>query len=531
MSQIYFRRLRGWRFFLFNVALGFGHVVVLSNVGGYTVAVPHVAGNLGGVYPSFATWATTDFLIGLALGFPIARWLTGRFGDYHVFMAAFVIYALASFFCAVSETLWLFLPARIILGFAAGVSLPVGQTLLLNEYPERTRLIGLSIWGVFTVMPFTIGIPLGGWFAEHVGWRYLFYTNIPIALAVAGVTGSLLYGRRFNRRVTRFDGVGFALLVVVLFGIQTILNQGNDFDWFASSFLFAIAVILAVATPCLIFWELGERRPAIEIRLFTYRNFAIASLCSTLGFLIIQGLLVALFVGQLQLLLGYSSSLAGLVYMIMIPLSAPMVALAHILCKGVDARLLVCLNFAGFSVILCWMGLFDDPGDFDQIFWPMLFLGFFVGMFFAPLGMLALHGLPEGQLLRAAEELALLRTAAGGFGIALQGVVQFRRAPFHQLELADHFGGRRFPSLDLLHQFSIRLENSGLTPEMAKSWLGHLIKSRAALLGLNDAFLLASFIFFVMGALVWLARPAHVAYATGADELRELRAEELTEQP
>jgi DHA2 family multidrug resistance protein len=66
---------------------------------------------------------------------------------------------------------------------------------------------------------------------------------------------------------------------------------------------------------------------------------------------------------------------------------------------------------------------------------------------------------------------------------------------------------------------------------MAKSQLGALIKQYAALLALNDAFLLASFVFLGLAALVWLARPTHVAYATRAEELRALRAEELTEQP
>ena len=98
---------------------------------------------------------------------------------------------------AVSETLWLFLPARILLGFAGGVTLPVGQALLLDEYPERKRLLGLGIWGVFTLMPFTVGIPLGGWVNEHLGWRCLFYSNIVDALIVASVTGALLYGRGF----------------------------------------------------------------------------------------------------------------------------------------------------------------------------------------------------------------------------------------------------------------------------------------------------------------------------------------------
>ena len=137
-----------------------------------------------------------------------------------MFIAAFIIYALASFLCGVSESLWLFLPARIVLGFAGGLSLPIGQALLVNEYPERIRSVGLGIWGVFTLMPFTIGIPLGGWFAENLGWRFLFYSNIAVALTVAAVTGSLLYGRGFHRRITRFDSIGFILLALVLGGIQ-----------------------------------------------------------------------------------------------------------------------------------------------------------------------------------------------------------------------------------------------------------------------------------------------------------------------
>jgi DHA2 family multidrug resistance protein len=190
-----------------------------------------------------------------------------------------------------------------------------------------------------------------------------------------------------------------------------------------------------------------------------------------------------------------------------------------------------CLNFLGFAFTLFWIGLFDDPSYFDRIFWPMLFLGFFLGTFFAPLAVLTLHGLPSRQLLRAAEEAALFRIVAGGFGIAFETVVQFRRTPFHQLDLADHFGGRRFASIDLLQQLSTKLEVFGLSADMAQSQLGALINQQAALLALNDAFLLASFVFLGLAALVWLARPTHVAYATRAQELRDLRAEELTEQP
>jgi len=153
-----------------------------------------------------------------------------------------------------------------------------------------------------------------------------------------------------------------------------------------------------------------------------------------------------------------------------------------------------------------WIGLFDKEGYFDQIALPIVFFGFSLAAFFAPLSALAIHGLPDARLLRAAEELTLLRTVAGAFGIALQGVVIFRRAPFHQLNLADHFGGRRFAALDLLSQFSDKLQALGFSADMARSPMGLLIHQEATLLALNDAFLLGAYIFIALAAFVWLAR-------------------------
>ncbi|MGH6864388.1 MAG: MFS transporter, partial [Methylocella sp.] len=86
--------LRGWRFLLLNVATGLANVVVLSNVPGYTILAPYAAANLQGVTPSFGTWGTTDHMIGMALGFPIARWLAARYGDYRVYGATLVLYAI-----------------------------------------------------------------------------------------------------------------------------------------------------------------------------------------------------------------------------------------------------------------------------------------------------------------------------------------------------------------------------------------------------------------------------------------------------
>lgn len=531
MAIFFAERLHGWRFGLLNIVLAVGHMTVLFNAGAYISLMPHVAGDLGGVKPSFGTWAQTDFMIALALGFPLSRWLSGKYGAYRVWVAAFILYAFASYLCAISKTLLLFLPARILLGFVGGITLPVGQNLLLDEYPEHLKLLGLGFWGLIGIMPFTVSFSIGGLIADEMGWRYLFYLNIPIAIIVAAITDSLLAGRRYDRSHSRFDFIGFVLLAIILGGIQTILNQGNDFDWLDSTFLSVVTALVIIALSLFVVWELGERHPALDISLFTNRNFAIGVICSSVGFLLIQGILSLLIV-QLQVLLGYSSYLASMVFFPTVLLAVPVTIALHSLSVRVDVRLLASLNFLGFAGIWYWIGLFDDPGSFDQIFWPMLLLGFFLGSFFVPLTRLTVHGFSATKEQRAAEEAGLLRIVAGAFGITLQGVLLFRRAPFHQLHLADNFGGRRFASLDLLNEFSTRLKADGLAPEVVNDQLALIIKQQAAILAMSDAFLLTSYFFVGLAGLIWFARPVYLhPYRKDSKEIEAVRAEQLMEEP
>lgn len=239
-----------------------------------------------------------------------------------------------------------------------------------------------------------------------------------------------------------------------------------------------------------------------------------------------------MFIVQLQVLLGYSSFLASMVFLPMILLAAPVTVAMHCLTIDMDARLLASLNLLGFASVWYWIGLFDKAGSFDQIFWPMLLLGFFLGSFFVPLTRLTLYGLSGRKELRAAEESGLLRIAAGAFGITLQGVLLFRRTPFHQLHLANNFGGRRYASLDLLQQFSARLKAAGVADDAIDNKLLLVIKQQAGLLAMNDAFLLTGYLFAGLAVLVWLAHPVYPHPHPGRSrEINDLRAEELMEEP
>lgn len=523
-------RCLGWHFILLNLVLGLAHIVVLFNAGSYVALEPHAAGGLGGVFVSFGRWAQTNFMIALALGFPLARWLSDRYGEPRVFSAAFLAYAVASVCCATAGGIEAFVSARVLLGLAGGVTLPLSQSLLIKEYPDHLKSLGLAIWGLFTLLPFTLGLVTGGWLADHWGWRTLFFLNIPLAISIAALAAALFHGRRHEVRHEPVDLVGYVLLFMIFGSFQSMLNGGNDFDWFDDPLLQGLLVVVIVAVPVWIVWELGERRPAMDLRLFAHRNFSIGLLCLGLGFFSIQGLL-ALLVVQLQLLLGYSSELAGLVFLPMILLGMPLIAVMHEVAKRLDVRWLACLNSVGFAATFYWIGLFDDPHSYDQIFWPMVLEGVFLGSFFTPLTVLTLHGLSGEQMLRAAETANILRLAFGGMGITWQGIVLFRRLPFHQLQLSDHFGGRISASYDALNQFMAKLEALGFEPAMIERKVHLTIKQAAGILALNDAFLLSSYLCLGIAALVWFAHSSRVPVLKQVEAVRELQAEELMKQP
>ena len=501
MQTVYPKKLRGWRFVLFNVCLGLSHALVLFNAGAYIAMLPRVAAGLS-IPPSFATWTQTDYMIGLALGFPIGNWLSRRVGEYRSFVWAFVVFGMASLICAYCHSLYGFLGARIVLGFSGGITLPIGQSMILKEYPDRIKTVGIGLWSLFTLTPFTFGPLYGGWIADNLGWRWLFKVNVSLALAISGILAALLYKRGVLGVRRRFDTVGFVLLAVSMFSFQTLLNQGNDWDWGNSDFLVGLMVLTFASLAYWIVWELGCRNPFLDIQLFSHRNFALGTTVVFLGFLFFQGLLSLLIV-QLQLSLGYSSYLAALVFLPMVVFGKPIGSIYHNITRQFDARFLASLNLLGFAAVYFWLSRFDHLTDYAQLFWPKLVEGIFLGTFFLPLTTLLLHGLPAERQWRAIELAGMLRIAAGAFGISLQGIVFYQRAPFHFTRFSESH-----TAFDTSFNEAVdRLGTAGFAESTVYAKYAQLGRQQSAILAMNDAFWIAGWVFTGLAVFVWLAYP------------------------
>ena len=198
------RTLTGIPFFFLNFGLLLGNILVLFNTGAFASVSLHATGDLG-VSPSHAGWMQTYYFISLALALPISSWLAAAVGEVRLYLAAMIAMTLASLLCAVTGDLFWFLFGRALQGFFGGLTIPLSQTLLMREYPESTKSFAVSLWSIAALSPFTLGPAAGGWIADHLGWRWLFYLNIPLPLLAAALAWALLFDRQSQQRKMPFD--------------------------------------------------------------------------------------------------------------------------------------------------------------------------------------------------------------------------------------------------------------------------------------------------------------------------------------
>jgi len=152
---------------------------------------------------------------------------------------------------------------------------------------------------------------------------------------------------------------GSVLAAVALFGAQTLLNQGNDLDWMDSGWLLGLVIAVGLAVGRLVLRARTTAQPFLALGLLARRNVAIGAAGLTLGFLCFQGLLSLLIV-QCQLVLGYSSALAGLMFLPLFVLAKPGAWLAQALSRRFDARWLASANLAGFAMVYFWISRYDN---------------------------------------------------------------------------------------------------------------------------------------------------------------------------
>ncbi|MDB5355439.1 MAG: family multidrug resistance protein [Phycisphaerales bacterium] len=402
------------------------------------VALPHIAGSLSASNDE-ATWVLTSYLVSNAIVLPATGWLSGFFGRKRFLVSCIALFTIASGFCGVATSLPMLIVARILQGAGGGALQPISQAVLLESFPPAKRGVAMGIFGMGVVVAPIIGPTLGGWITDNYTWRWVFYINLPIGILAIIMAQIFIEDPPYIRagRRGRIDLVGLGLLALWVACLQTMLDKGQEEDWFSSRFIQILAALTAVGLVAFVTWELITPDPIVNLRIFSDRNFAVGTALMTVMGAVLYGAitLLPLF---LQTLMGYSATQSGLTVSPRGLGSLVAMVLVGRLVGIIDGRLLIALGFAGLGYSLVLFGNLNLDISPQNIFWPNILNGLGTAFVFVPLTTMTMGTLRNEQMGGATGIFNLLRNLGGGFGIATVTTMLARRAQAHQFYLVGH---------------------------------------------------------------------------------------------
>lgn len=487
--------LTGTKLILAAILIGMGNFLVVLDTTIANVSIPHIAGSLG-VSVTQATWVITSYAVAEAITVPLSGWLARRFGGQRVFISAYLAFAVLSLLCGLSGTLGMLIAGRVLLGLAGGMIIPLSQTLLLRIFPPEKAAVATIIWAMTTTVAPIAGPILGGTLSDNVGWEWIFFINVPIA--AAGGLGLLYLFRGQIETVIKghIDMVGLALLVIWVGALQIMLDEGRNHDWFAATEIQILAVIAAIGFAAFLIWELTEKHPIINLRIFRHRGFVASAMTYPVAFgaFFATVVLIPLW---LQQNMGYTATWAGYAIAfigIFAVLTSPIIGKAA---EKIDPRLIVSIGLMGLGLISVYRMGFTPDMTFLQMAWPMLMTGPFLMMFFIPMTGICMASVDREEQADAAGISNFMRTLGGAFAASLVQTGWTSAARQNQTEL-----------VGAMTQGQATIDGmmaDGMSHESATAMLSGMVEGQSVMLATLNMFAAIAMCFALGAVLIWFA--------------------------
>ncbi len=399
------------------------------------VSLPHIAGNLS-VSQDESTWVLTSYLVSNAVILPISGWIASKVGRKRFYMACVIIFTTSSFLCGIAPSLGLLIFFRVIQGLGGGGLGPSEQAILADTFPPAKRGMAFAVYGMAVVLAPAIGPTLGGFITDHFSWRWIFFINVPVGMVSLFLTNRLVtdppHIRLAKERTGGIDYIGLGLIAVGLGCLEIVLDKGQEDDWFASPFIFAMSVVAGVTLLSFVLWERKQKNPVVDVNMFKSRTFAISNLMMlTLGIVLFGS--TVLLPQYTQVIMGYSAQQAGMALSpggFMVILLLPFVGF---LVSRVDARYMIGFGFLAMTLALFYMtGHLYEGMDFRTAVKLRILQSIGMPFLFIPINTLVYAGVAPQKFNTVSGIVNLSRNMGGDIGIAFVTTLVARRVQFHQ---------------------------------------------------------------------------------------------------
>ena len=492
----------------FTAMLGTFMEVVDTSVA--NVAMPHMAGTFSAGVDEI-TWVITSYLVANAIVLPITGWLGNYFGRKRLYLFCLVTFTLASLGSGAAPSLWFLIVMRVIQGLSGGAMVPMSQAILLESFPKEEHGKAMAIFGVGVVFGPIIGPTLGGYITDTWNWPWIFYINVPVGILALVLGWLFIEDPEYMKRPEgRVDYASFAFIALGLGSLEVVLNRGERYDWFDSSFIKFFAALTLIGIALFIWRSFTADNPLVDLHVFKNREFATGSL---LIFLVGFGLYGSFVMLPLfaQNMLGYTATWAGLILSPGGFSSLLAMVIVGRLVGVVDVRPLVFIGVA-LNILSVWLLRFVnlDVG-FSYLMTSRIIQGFGLGFLFVPITVAAYARITPQRMGAATGLFNLLRNEGGSIGIALSTTLLAQRAQFHQLRLVEHLNPFNPAYAQELGAIAKGLfPQAGLDPtsvnQLATGVLYGQVQRQAFASAFVDVFWMLTLMFVAMLPLVFLLR-------------------------
>jgi EmrB/QacA subfamily drug resistance transporter len=394
--------------------------MLMLDIAVVNTALPKIASDLdAGI--SGLQWVVDAYTVALAAVVLTSGSIADRLGRRRVFAGGLVLFTLSSLWCAVATNIEMLDVARAVQGVGGAILFATSLSLLADAFPgweERSK--ALAVYGATIGASFAVGPAVGGALTSYVGWRSVFYVNVPVGIAVLAATYRWVRESR-DPNARRIDWAGQTALIGGLFLLVLALLRGNGDGW-GSPAIVAELTGAAVLLAAFVAIEARVRQPMLPLGLFRTKEFTGAQVAA----FSISASFFAIFLYTtlyLQQILGLSPIEAGLVYLPCTVLIFFVSGASAQLLQKVSAGALIVVGLAFVAIGLA-LGLLATATSSWAMLIPSLMVGGLgTGLFNPAVSAVALGSAPQEMSGLAAGVNDTFRQAGIAVGVALFGAL------------------------------------------------------------------------------------------------------------